>query len=477
MAQDTTSPPSPTPLLAALDSLLAAHRPAFAQQRIYARVVSLVFGSLFAFARHTLSQLLLVLGQGEHDWSATYRLFSQERIAYERLTHCFLGEYLQTVSATAPVVVAVDGLKLRRSSTTLEGTSWDKAPGTAPFKPGLCRTQRYSHLAGLLPQEEGYSRAVPVRIDPAFPPKAVFRGEPTPQKEWEAGRDQLDWLRRELDQAGRTEQEILAATDGNYDVCAFWTALPERVLLLTRTKRNRVLYALPQRHVGPGAPAKYGERAPAPWQWLHGTGRPWTRVTLQVRGREITQRVQVHGPFLRDGMPALPLFLLVVGGSDRVVKGRRLRADPVFYLIQARQTEQGWALPLPVETLLSWAWQRWEIEVCHRETKAGFGVGEMQSWATGATIRTTRWQVWTYAVLVLAAYRTWSLTGQPVRPGGRWWQGATRWSFNTLWRAYRAELWGRPEFWAGCAGMPPNQPKILPFGAFLSTAVAHSLRA
>jgi hypothetical protein len=464
-------------VLAALDSLLVAHRPAFTQRRTYDRLVTLVFGCLVAFARHTLAQLLLVLGQGDQDWSATYRLFSRERLDYERLGHCFLGEYLQTVPATGPFVVAVDGLKLRRSSRRMEGTAWDKAPGTAPFRPGICRMQRYSHLAGLLPQEAGYSRAVPLRLAPAFPPKAVFRGAPTPKTEWEAGLDQLDWLRGELDQAGRTEQEVLAVTDATYDVCALWTSLPQRVLLLTRTKRNRVLYALPQRRPGPGVPAKYGERAPTPGAWLRGRERPWKQVTVCVRGRERTQRVQVQGPYLRDGMPDLPLFLIVVGGTDRVVRGRRVRTDPAFYLIQARQTERGWALPLPLETLLSWAWQRWEVEVCHRESKAGFGVGEMQSWADGATIRTARWQLWTYAVLVLAAYRTWGLTGQPSRPVSRWWPGAQRWSFNTLWRTYRAELWGRAEFWAGCARTPHNLPPILPGGASLGAAVAHSLRA
>ena len=34
----------------------------------------------------------------------------------------------------------------------------------------------------------------------------------------------------------------------------------------------------------------------------------------------------------------------------------------------------GWALPLSAPELLGWAWQRWEIEVCHRELKAGFGL-------------------------------------------------------------------------------------------------------
>jgi hypothetical protein len=42
-----------------LQELLAAFRPAFGQERPYRRCVALVLGSVFAFARHTLSQVPL----------------------------------------------------------------------------------------------------------------------------------------------------------------------------------------------------------------------------------------------------------------------------------------------------------------------------------------------------------------------------------------------------------------------------------
>jgi hypothetical protein len=58
------------PLLVGLLELLSAFRPAFRQERPYRRCVALVFGSVFAFARHTISQVLLTLGVTEQDWSA-----------------------------------------------------------------------------------------------------------------------------------------------------------------------------------------------------------------------------------------------------------------------------------------------------------------------------------------------------------------------------------------------------------------------
>jgi hypothetical protein len=75
-------PPQPAtpPLLAALHTLLLAHRPAFPQERPYQRCVALVFASLFAFARHTVTQLLLALGLTDDDGSAWYRLVSTPRL-------------------------------------------------------------------------------------------------------------------------------------------------------------------------------------------------------------------------------------------------------------------------------------------------------------------------------------------------------------------------------------------------------------
>ncbi len=43
-------------------------------------------------------------------------------------------------------------------------------------------------------------------------------------------------------------------------------------------------------------------------------------------------------------------------------------------------------MPLPIDTLLAWLWQRWELEVAHREMKSSFGVGEKQCWNPHATI-------------------------------------------------------------------------------------------
>jgi hypothetical protein len=429
--------------------LLQAHRPAFRQERTYLRAIGLAMGELFSFARHTVTQALLALGLTDADWSAWYRLFSRERFDEERLAQCLLGETLVQVDSAQPYGVGMDGMQVPRSSVKMPGTSWLKAPRTPPFRPGIHRAQRFLHGAWLTPLEAGYSRAIPLRFLPIFPEKAVPAQVP-PCREWEAGLSYLGWVRQGLDRAGRREQILLALGDGNFDTLGMWRGLPERTVLAVRTARNRCLYGLPQeRPTGPGRPPSYGERAPQPADWLH-LRQGWQKSIVTVRGRELPLRYRVEGPFVRDGLPECPLFLVVVGGKDRWVgrkKPRRNRTDPAFFLVSAVWNGERWHLPLPILELLVWLWQRWELEVAHREMKSGLGVGEKQCWNPRSAVVSVQWSVWVYALLLLAGYRTWGLCGGPRTPA-RWWPGAKRWSLNTLWRAYRSALWDKSEFQA-----------------------------
>lgn len=125
---------------------------------------------------------------------------------------------------------------------------------------------------------------------------------------------------------------------------------------------------------------------------------------------------------------------------------KRTQRPPLPFLVNALPAEAGtWQLPLPVAQLLFWAWQRWEIEVAHRELKSNFGLGNKQCWNPSAAILSVQWSAWVYALLLLAGYRTWGLTHAPPVPTA-WWRGSGRWSLNTLWRGYRAALWGPHHF-------------------------------
>jgi len=478
---------SATPLLDALRSVLDAHRGAFLQERTFLRAKALILGHLFAFARRTITQALLALGLTDSDWSAFYRLFAEGRIDYERLSGRFFLETLPHVAPSEPYVAVVDGVQLPRSSNKMPGTSWLKCPRTPPFSPGPHRAQRFLNLSCLLPKSEaGYSRALPLRFEPAFPEKAVPAVGFSAKKQWEAALESVEWLRENLDAAGREEQTLLVVGDGDFSVAKLRAGLPdpEGVILMSRCAKNRALYELPEEPAEGrrGRPRKYGKKARKPYEWLS-EREGWSQKPVLVRSRTIGARHRVEGPFVLKGAPQSVVFLVVVGGRKAGKKKGQKERKPAYWLVSAlrREGEGGcgeWVLPYRAEELLSWAWQRWEVEVCHREMKSGFGLGEAQCWGARSAIMSVRFRAWSYGVMVLAGFRCWGLGAGPasVRAAGRWWGGASRWSMGTLWRGYRSEMWGSYEFRPILMPTRGGWPKKEALLAGMGNAVAGSLR-
>lgn len=100
---------------------------------------------------------------------------------------------------------------------------------------------------------------------------------------------------------------------------------------------------------------------------------------------------------------------------------------------------------LTFKTLLFWAWQRWEVEVCHRELKTTFDLGHKQCFNPKSAILSVQGSAWVYSVLILTGYKTFGLARALAFPT-RWWRGSGRWSFATLLRSFRASLWGQHQF-------------------------------
>ncbi len=433
-----TTIPQNDKLLNQLTELLKAHRSLFRQERVFQRVVQLVVAEIVVFARHTVTQLLLGIGHTQADWSSWYRLFSRGRFPYDEASAVLFGETLKHVPAEEVYVVADDGTQTRRSSCKMEGAGWLHNPLSPVFKRGIHVAQRWFNGSWLLPPEDGYSRAVPLRWLPAFTAKSRLQVT-APCKEWEAAVAFLIWVKQQLDAAGRAGQRVLLVADGHYDTLNLWRHLPAGVILMARSAKNRVLWHLPGPQARPNR--RYGEQAPTPAAyWRERKG--WRLLQLLVRGRKRHLQIKVAGPFLRKGAPDRPLFLIIVRGKGN----KRTRRQPLPFLVNALLDDAGtWTLPLPVDQLLFWSWQRWEVEVAHRELKSNFGLGNKQCWQSLAAVLSVQWSAWVYALLLLAGYRSWGLTHAPAVPT-RWWSGSGRWSLNTLWRGYRAALWGAHDF-------------------------------
>jgi hypothetical protein len=197
----------------------------------------------------------------------------------------------------------------------------------------------------------------------------------------------------------------------------------------------------------------------------------WQTDQIVVRGRERTLRTLVTGPWVVRKAAAHPVFLLVVKGVDRGWGITRRQREPQYFLVSAVSHPDGsWTLPLSRPDVLQWAWQRWEVEVMHRELKSGFGLGQAQSWSTPGMQHTTRWVLWSYALVVLTAYQHWRLGAPPGGVAGRWHQ-PRRWSVGRALQQVRSELWQLPDFAPRWTATPDAYAEIAAWWSTQTTAV------
>lgn len=442
-AHDTPAPP---PLAAAWFALLGAYRPAVRQERSFARLALVSVGSVLALGRHTLSQVLVALGVADADWTAWYRLFNRGRVDVLAMQTTLVTQVVAEVALTGPLVVGVDGTQLPRTSRRLPGCGYTVQVRTPKWRRGIHLAQRYVGMSALLPRSAtGESRAVPLRWLLLRTAKTTPMGDGPERTESAGALELLTWLRGRLDTLGRAAQPLLVLGDGAYANAGVLGGLPARTVLLARCAKNRALYAVPSWRAGRGRQRRYGARGPTPTDALH-QAAGWRHYRFPVRGRDVTLRAKATGPWLVRGAPFHPVLLVVVKGVDRGRGTTRRQREPQYFLTSVvMPSEDEWHLPVPLAELLAWAWQRWEVEVMHRELKSTFGVGEPQAWSEAGAARVVPWLVWGYALVVLAGYRAWGYAPPPGPDRGAWWR-PRRWSVGRLLQEIRRELWQLGDF-------------------------------
>lgn len=472
-AHHTPAPATPS-LAATWFALLAAARPAVRQERVFVRLVHLTVGGVLALGRRTLALVLVALGLGEADWTAWYRLFSRGRFAVARVQALLVAQVLAGTPPMGPIVAAVDATQLPRTGRRFPGCGYTVQARTPKWRRGIHLAQRFVGVSLLLPRSaDGDSRAVPLRWVVLRTAKTTPMGAEPERTESQGALEAVGWLRERLDALGRAGQPLLVLGDGAYSNAVVLSALPARVVLFARCAKNRALFAVPSWRPGRGRRRRYGERGLTPSATLHTDGG-WHAHAFMVRGRAVTVTAKTTGPWLVRGAPFHPVLLVVVKGVDRGRGATRRQRDPQYFLASVTMTgEDDWHLAVPLPELLAWAWQRWEVEVMHRELKSGFGLGEQQAWSAPAAAAVTPWVVWSYALVVLAGYRTWGYAPPPGPDRGRWWR-PRRWSVGRLLQELRAELWQLGDFRPVWTRSPDAWAEI---GAWVATQTAAPLGA
>jgi hypothetical protein len=474
-------------LLQELETLIDACAPAFACRRSFHRARRHWLAQLAGFGRHTISALLRTQNRHQQDWSADYRLYSQDRFADQGVFHHVRHVVEQTLEPHAPLVVAMDDSLLRKTGRKIEGVRWQRDPLSPPFHVNFVRGLRVLQISAALPQGGGAARLVPIDFQHAvLPAKPSRKATPEELELYQqvraqknlnrVGAQRVERLRQEMDRGGAGGRRLVVAVDGRFTNRTFLQTIPQRTAIIGRIRKDAVVHELPSSQPGVGRRRKYGKLVETPEQLLKDERLPFETVRAYAAGREHAFQIKRLGPVVvRLDRAARPVQILVIKPLGyRLKKGGKLLYRQPAYLIC---TDPELALE---ELLQDFLW-RWDIEVNFREEKTLLGVGQAQVRTAASNQNAPALAVSGYALLLLASLKAHGRHGAPDRvPAAKWYRrkATERATTSELINQLRRELWAEainPEHLSDFMSSGPreeksDQPAVpLPSALFLST--------
>jgi DDE superfamily endonuclease len=382
-------------------------RLAFPSARTHQRAMQHAIALPCVLGRRTITRTLCVLGRTTQDWSADYKIFSRCRWQAERLFQPVIDEHLQRYPQ-GPIMVAVDDTKLKKTGRKIPGTSWQRDPLSPPFHVNLLFGLRFLQASLLFPhhREGDYSaRALPVRFqETAVVKKPGKRASAEQLKEYKELKQVqnlsqqtlqlIRGLRTELNDRGGAGRLLLMIGDGSFCNKTIFSAAVQDIEVLARCRKDaRLCFPAPN-----AERRKYDQDRFTPEQVRQQTERRWQRVQVHFGGkRRLVRYKEVQGVLWRRGSGTRQLRLLVLAPVPyKLSKHSRTNyRQPAYFLSTDRLTS--------TKLLLQACFDRWQIEVNHRDEKDILGVGQAQVRAAQSVPRHPALAVASYSMLLLAA--------------------------------------------------------------------------
>lgn len=378
----------------------------FVQDRTQRRASQLCVGMLCSYGRRTFSRAICAVGRQDQDWSADYKLFSRSLWDADRLFDPVMEEYLGCYP-TGPIVVALDDTKLRKSGRKIPSAFWQRDPLSPPFHVNFVYGLRFLGASLIFPHyREGDvpPRAIPVRFVecPAVKKPGKRADEAQHQAYREAvkvhnlSRDSLNVirdLRNDLTEMGAAQRTMLAVVDGSLCNRTVFKADLEGIELVARCRKDARLCFPAEK----GSRRRYAVERFTPEQVRQDQGIPWKRAKVYFGGawRKIRYK-EVRGVLWRRGAGVRPLRLFVIAPQPyKLSPHARTHYRQPAYLLSTDDRS-------PAALLIQAYFDRWQIEVNHREIKDIVGVGQAQVWSPRSVPRQPAFAVAGYSLLLLA---------------------------------------------------------------------------
>ncbi len=397
-------------LLQALLKFVEKWDSVFPQHRSRQRARALAFGILCGVGKRTITRAIGFHGNTQKDWSADYRVFSRSPWEPRGLFHPILQHAIESHKLER-IVISLDDTRVWRSGKHVPETQWHRDPLGPAFHTNLRWGHRFLQASVVLPlyleDAESSSRTIPVRWEMA--PVVKKPGRKATADELKIYQEEkkkfnlsvqfvamVKELRQRLDTTGHQAKPLVGVVDGSFcNKTVFgedWSA--QNVSIVARARKDLVLC---KRAPGQG-PRFYGKTKFTPNQVRRrGSLAKWQTARIfhggcyrDVRYKEVTKIYWQGGARQRE----VRLFVVEPVGYRTTTHGRKYYRKPAYLLTTDLTTA--------AEILLQGYFDRWGIEVNHRDEKEILGVGDAQVWNEKSVRKVPAMMVAMYSWLLLA---------------------------------------------------------------------------
>lgn len=481
-------------LLACFLEIVSAWQTVFPQRRTYFRAVRQALGGLICLGRRTLTRILWTLGREQKPWRADYFLFS--RVCWD--APALFTPILERALAWCPgryLGVAIDDTRLRKTGQCIQQAFLQRDPLSPKYHVNLMLGLRFLQASLLVPlfcRAKVGTRALPIAFEESpvvkrprgvrgprqrnrhgrGPAGSKAKGKPaakvnTPAKpkansaapakasppdprwtEYLAAKklhnlsthfvELMPRLRAACNACGAAKKILLLAVDGSFCNRTVFAAVIPGVELIARARKNTVLC----RRAEDGSRRFYATAKFTPEQIRLDESIPWQSTKLFYGGkrRKVDYKL-VRVVYWQRGARQRPLSLLVVRPT-RYRKRKSARyyyRDPAYLLTTVVHGT--------VRQLLQIYFDRWQIEVNHREEKDTVGIGQAQLWNVKSVPKQPAFAVAAYSAVLLAGLQAFGAErGKQYAVLPKWRHRAYRPSALDLVTLLRKEVTDHPEF-------------------------------
>jgi hypothetical protein len=437
-------------LLAAFLEIVADWRPVFPQQRTFQRAVRQALGSLVCLGRRCLSRIIWSWGGQHRSWSGEYFLHSRCLWQPQELFAPVLRRALDYCPGRL-VGVAIDDTRLPKTGRCIPQAFYQRDPLSPPFHVNIRLGLRFLQASLLVPLHRVAkvgSRALPIRFEEVS--RVHKPGRKAKPEDWDAYKQAVklhnlsqrfvemsSHLRLALDAAGGQKKILVLAGDGSFCNRTCFRAPRDRTELIARARKDAVLCF----HAPPDSRRFYAADKFTPDQVRQDESRHWkqTKVFYGGKRRKIRYK-EVAMVYWQRGAGQIPLRLIVVAPTPY----RKRKSTKLYYRRPAFLLTTD--LRSSTKQLLQIYFDRWQIEVNHRDEKDTLGVGQAQLWNVTAVPKQPVLVVAAYSALLLASLKAFGAergSAYPILP--KWRRHAHRPSCLDLIALLRTEMVDHPE--------------------------------